>query len=138
MKRLTILLVFLLVAGMAASGCTSTTDYRYTGDPDGSGAAAPASGEAERLEILDHELQYEGSGFYFTASVVGTAKNVGTKRISHSSIKVKFYDADGNLIGSGTDFVSDLDPGETWKFSAMCTTMNEEVESYKIGVGSTY
>lgn len=137
MKHLTILIILLLAVG-AASGCTSTTDYRYTGDPEGSGASSPASGEAEKLEILEHELQYKGSGFYFTASVVGTAKNVGTKRISHSSVKVKFYDPEGNLIGSGADYVSDLDPGETWKFSVMCTTMNEEVGSYKIGVGSTY
>ena len=140
MTQKTILLVLMLclAASLITAGCTSTTDYRYSGDSEGSGAASPTAGGSEKLVILDHELQYEGSGWTFYATVVGTAKNVGTERISHSSVKVKFYDADGNLVGSGTDMVSDLDPGETWKFSAMCTTMDVEVESYKIGVGATY
>lgn len=138
MRHLAILMILLLAAGTAASGCTSTTDYRYSGDPDPSGAAPSSSSEPETLEILTHEMQYEGGGWTYYATVVGTAKNVGTTRISHSSVKVKFYDPDGNLVGSGLDMVSDLDPGETWKFKVMCTALDEEVESYKIGVGSTW
>jgi len=137
-KTVFLALALCLAASLIIAGCTSTTDYRYSGDPEGSGVSSPTVGESEDLEILDHELQYEGGGWTFYATVVGTAKNVGTERISHSSVKVKFYDADGNLVGSGSDWVSDLDPGETWKFSAVCTTMDVEVESYKIGVGPTY
>ncbi len=32
------------------------------------------------------------------------------------SIKAKFYDESGALVGNGVDFVQNLGAGETWRF----------------------
>ena len=79
-------------------------------------------------------MLWQGNFVYVT----GTAKNIGDKRISHGSIKVKFYDADGNLVGNGLDMVSDLDAGETWKFKITTFDTDGEIEGYKIGIGSSW
>ena len=99
MSRKTTLLALMLclVACLIVSGCTSATDYRYSGDSEGSGAA---SGESEDLVILDHGMEW---GEYGNLYIAGTAKNVGEKRLSYGSVEVKFYDADGNLIGNSLD-----------------------------------
>ena len=136
MKHLTILLVLLLAAGMAVSGCTSTTDYRHTGDTDGSGASSPASGESKELEILEHHMEW---GDYGTLYIVGTAKNVGKKRLSYGSVEAKFYDADGSLIGNSLDNFNNLEPGETWKFKVTYFGMDaENVATYKLGLGPSW
>ncbi|WP_214084217.1 FxLYD domain-containing protein [Methanoculleus sp.] len=89
----------------------------------------------DRLQILTHDIEYSGYGGIY---VVGTAKNIGDERISWGSIEVKFYDRQGNLVGNGADMIQDLDPGETWKFRAMYFDVDGAVDSYKIGVGSTW
>ncbi len=50
--------------------------------------------------------------------IIGTLKNCGKKRYSYVSIEFSLYDRKGNLVGSTLDNVTNLDPGETWKFSA--------------------
>lgn len=37
-----------------------------------------------------------------------------------SEVTVTFHDADGNMIGTGSDYTFLADPGETWDFSFIC------------------
>ncbi|SDK07797.1 FxLYD domain-containing protein [Methanoculleus thermophilus] len=141
MRLSAILIILLLVVGVTACGCTSRTQY-VSGD-DEPGPTAPTTAAAtptkvtgrDALQIVSHELEY---GSYGSIYVVGSAKNIGDERISWGSIDVKFYDHDGNLVGNGADFVQDLDPGETWKFKVTYYDSDGAVDSYKIGVGSTW
>ncbi len=161
-RKITLLIVACcIVACLLTAGCTSRTEYTESGgatpaptptatstptiqfspvSPATSSTTAtplaattPPKGR-EQLEIQDHEMLWQGSLVY----VSGTAKNIGDERISHGSVKVKFYDCEGNLVGNGMDLVSDLDAGETWKFRATTYDSEGSIESYKIGVGSTW
>ncbi|WP_261597086.1 FxLYD domain-containing protein [Methanoculleus formosensis] len=91
--------------------------------------------EPGKLQILTHNLEYD---IYGIVDVVGTAKNVGGKRISWGTVEVKFYDRDGNMVGNAVDYVQNLDPGETWKFKAMYVDMDGSIHSYKVGVGTVW
>jgi hypothetical protein len=151
-RRILLLAILCLAACLLAAGCTSRTVYtesggitpaptpspdltiRYSAPPTATVIPQKAALEEDQLEILDHDIEYQRYMVYVT----GTAKNTGSERISHGSIKVKFYDADGNLVGNGMDMVSDLDAGETWKFKATAFDTDGEIESYKIGVGSSW
>ncbi|MDI6720388.1 MAG: FxLYD domain-containing protein [Methanomicrobiales archaeon] len=96
----------------------------------------PAVSGRDRLQILDHEFDVGTSGYF--VYVLGTAKNVGSDRITAGSVEAKFYDSNGNLVGNGADFIRNLDPGETWSFEIRYYDPYNEVESYKLGVGPTY
>jgi hypothetical protein len=151
-RKIALLAILCLVACFLAAGCTSRTVYtesggitpaptpspdltiRYSSPPTAPVTPQKAAPEEGQLEILDHNIEYQRYMVYVT----GTAKNTGSERISHGSIKVKFYDCDGNLVGNGIDMVSDLDAGETWKFKAMTYDSEGSIESYKIGVGSAW
>lgn len=142
MRLSAILIILLLVVGVTACGCTSKTQYT-TGSDDPNPRATTSAAAAtptkvtgrDALQIQTHDIEYGGYGAIY---VVGTAKNAGDERISWGSIEVKFYDYDGNLVGNGIDAVRDLDPGETWKFKASYYDSDGIVDSYKIGVGSTW
>ncbi len=141
MRLSVILIILLLVVGVTACGCTSRTQYASGDDDPGTAAAVSAAATPTKvtgrdaLKILSHEIEY---GSYGSIYVVGSAKNIGDKRISWGSVEVKFYDYDGNLVGNGGDIVRDLNPGETWKFKVMYYDSDGAVDSYKIGVGPTW
>ena len=50
--------------------------------------------------------------------VVGTLTNVGHKPVHTAKVSFRLFDAKGRAIGSATDQVHDLKPGQTWKFHA--------------------
>jgi len=159
-RKITLLVITCCIAAcLLTAGCTSRTTYSESGGvtpaPTATATSAPtiqfhpvspvtpsttaaprtaAPEGREQLEIQSHEMLWQGNFVYVT----GTAKNIGDKRISHGSIKVKFYDADGNLVGNGLDMVSDLDAGETWKFKITTFDTDGEIEGYKIGIGSSW
>ena len=127
MKRIVgfiaIALVVILVPSLV--GCIET---QY--EPGGS---TPAT---EKLQILDHQMTTTEFG---NIIVKGRAKNISSSNLSYASVKVKFYDASGTLLATSSDGISDLGLGETWSFSVMYFGMDDEnVKSYKIGVGSTW
>ncbi len=117
-----------LVLIVFSSGCVDTKEKEYE---EGEGGGEVTSGE---LSILDHHMDVEGSSVY----VRGHAKNIGEKQLSWASVDVKFYDADGSVVGTGSDYTQDLDPGETWSFEVWYYDPDWEVDSYKIAVGSCW
>jgi hypothetical protein len=52
-------------------------------------------------------------------TIVGVLKNVTTKATLRGlSITFGVFDAEGNKVGTATDYISTLDSGDTWKFEA--------------------
>lgn len=100
----------------------------------GEGGAPPAT--TEKLQILSHSMSRSETGTF--VYIKGTAKNVSSSRLSMASVDVKFYDAAGTLLATSSDYIRDLDPGETWSFEVMTVDEDQRVASYKIGVGSTF
>lgn len=138
--------LYLIIAGcsvliffiwLGVMGASSDMDS-YSGTSGNSnnqfGSIASTRGE---LEILESHPEVEGD-FLRMRYVVGTAKNVGGKRISYGSIEGKFYDKYGNLLSTQSDYVQDLEPGETWKFKILYGAGNSEASTYKVEVGSTW
>ena len=127
MKRMIGFIVMALLVMLVPSlvGCIET---QYE-----SGGSKPAT---EKLQIIDHHMT---TSEYGSMIVKGRAKNISSSNLSYASVKVKFYDASGTLLATSSDGISDLGLGETWSFSVMYFGMDDEnVKSYKIGVGSTW
>lgn len=127
-QRVTVIMAITLMA--ALTGCSAScaeTQYQQ-------GGSAPAIPQAEKLQILSHSM---GTTDYGTPVVRGTAKNVSSSNLSYAEVRVKFYDAAGNLLDTSLDNVLDLGPGETWNFEVIYFGSGN-VKNYEIGVGSTF
>lgn len=91
---------------------------------------------SEPLTILNHEMTY---GEYGNLIITGLAENTVGKQLSYTEIRVKFYDNEDVLIGTSLDNINDLDAGEKWRFEVMYLGLDDyDVDSYEIGVGSTW
>jgi len=66
------------------------------------------------VEILDYEIVPLDR---YTLGVEGHVKNNYDERFTVIGIAVKFYDADGIMIGDGKTIIENLDPGETALFT---------------------
>lgn len=78
------------------------------------------------LELIDTKPVVEKSHVYIS----GTIRNNTEKKYSYVIVEINLYDASGSQIGSTSDTVENLMPGDTWKFKAICT--EKEAKSYKI------
>jgi len=128
MRKAIWILGLIMMGLLLVTAACGTTQYEH-----GTGGTPPAQGEG-RLEILSHQLTWEGNEYFRTAYVRGIAKNVGDARLDYAEVDVRFYDSQGNLLETGLDNILDLDPGMTWSFEVM--GWDENIADYDIGVGS--
>jgi len=63
--------------------------------------------------------------------VEGVARNIGIMYLHYAKVRVKFYDSNGEMIGTALDEVYDLASNETWHFSVIYF---RRAKSYKIEV----
>jgi hypothetical protein len=66
------------------------------------------------VEVLDYEVVPLDR---YTVGVEGHVRNNYDERFTAIGIAVKFYDADGIMIGDGKTIIENLDPGETALFT---------------------
>jgi len=95
--------------------------------------------KSTELTILSHEMVLEEiTENYYDLWVKGEAKNTGTKTLSYATIDVKFKDDEGKVLNTSFDSITDLAPGEIWRFEVLYygTQDISEVESYEISVGT--
>ena len=79
------------------------------------------------------------TGPYGMLEITGIAKNTGSKELSYAEVDGKFYDKDGNVLQTSLDTTSNLNPGETWKFSiSYPATDNYDVANFSVSAGSTW
>lgn len=131
-----LILVALFVGVGLVSGCATETDYQQETSVGDEEQRETGSSTSQKVKILNYEDEV---GEFGNMQVVGTAKNVADQRLNYVEIKVKFYNKDKVLLESFMDNTNDLSPGEKWRFKVMYPGMNaEEVEYYKVGVGSVF
>ena len=130
MSRVIKFLALTLIVALAVSlplGLVGCAETQY--QPGETPSPAPPT---EKLQILSHSMSTDQFGFQH---VKGIAKNVSSSTLSFARVKVKFYDAAGNLLSTSGDIISDLAAGETWSFEVIYAgTDSRQAESYKIGV----
>lgn len=71
----------------------------------------------------------------------GNAENIGDQTIKSAQIVGKFYTgqhSDGAVVGSSTDYISNLAPGETWSWEMTYYGDVDKVQSAHADVGSVY
>jgi hypothetical protein len=84
----------------------------------GLASSAAFAGESLRHDIRVASYRVERDVTPGRNKVVGTLVNVGGVRVHVARISFRLFDANGRAIGSATDEVHDLEPGQTWKFHA--------------------
>jgi len=82
------------------------------------------------LQIVSHSISHDEYG---NSIVEGVAKNTGASEVAELKIRVKFYDAEGNLVDSSADYIQYVGAGETCKFCVH----GLPAESYKIAIFKT-
>ena len=123
MKITVIFLSFLVVIAMILStGCTGTA------------LGSRSASSANNLQILEHHMEKPQYGM---VSVAGTVQNVGSSKISYGSIRVRFYDKNGVLVGDGLANIDDLNSGQKRDFTATYLGLDptNAIYSYQIDVG---
>jgi hypothetical protein len=87
--------------------------------------------DAEKLKAeIDSELQKPTTHLEFTErpssksgrngkrSISGSLRNKGSVKLTMARIAFPLYNAQGERVGETSDWIRDLGPGETWRFSA--------------------
>jgi hypothetical protein len=122
MKKTVIFLSFFVVILMILStGCTGT--------------ALGSTSSANNLQILEHHMEKPQYGM---VSVAGTVQNIGSSTISYGSVRVRFYDKNGVLVGDGLANIDDLNPGQKRAFEAFYLGLDptNSIYSYQINARS--
>ncbi|MBU4189687.1 MAG: FxLYD domain-containing protein [Candidatus Thermoplasmatota archaeon] len=128
-KQLILSVGTFLVVALILLACGDTTEY------------GEETAKTAELEILESNMNEEYGWAGLEITVTGVAKNIGEEQLSWAEVKVKWYDANGTLLGTDTDSIQDLDAGESWNFEVPCIAYGfeeEDVASYKIAVGSCW
>lgn len=139
-------------AAVGASGCVDTDREYQPPAEQPTSTVPPADTPREpptatdtptpRLVLLNHELRRKNAGTLSeTVRVAGTAKNTTDEQLSYVEVRAKFYDDDGALLDSSLDNVTDLGPGERWRFEVPYPGIGEDaaaVARYKVAVGTIY
>ena len=83
-----------------------------------------------KLQILRHSITYPPMG---PKSVQGAIKNNSPDTVN-AQITVEFYDESENMLGTSSEVVKDLAPGETRLFDVWAERLPNmyEIESHKI------
>ena len=66
-------------------------------------------------------FDYNGETFDAHGFIKGTIKNCSSYRVGLIRVSFDIYDDAGNKLGSASDFVGDLGPGETWAYKCYAT-----------------
>ena len=82
------------------------------------------------LQIVSHSMSHDEYG---NSIVEGIAKNSGASEVAELKIRVKFYDAESNLVDSSADYIEYIGANETCKFCVH----GLPAENYKIAIFQT-
>lgn len=89
------------------------------------------------MEIIDQRSGITQAG---NPTVRGRAENTSGQEVSYAQIQVRFFDASETRVGSGMDNITNLGPGITWEFEALCLDCSDpsRVDSYEIEVTAEF
>lgn len=79
------------------------------------------------LELLDWSIS---KGEFGNPTIIGKVKNNRNKEYSYVQITFNLYDASDALVGTAVANVNNLEPGEIWKFQALCLEDNFKKGKY--------
>jgi len=86
--------------------------------------------ELTELRIVEHEMTIDEWG---DAIVTGKAKNASDSKLTMVSVEVRWYDAEGVLLGESSDYIGDLNAGEVCKFKVYAYGVDaDEIADYKV------
>ena len=86
--------------------------------------------ELTELRIVEHEMTIDEWG---DAIVTGKAKNTSDSKLTMVSVEVRWYDAEGVLLGESSDYIGDLKAGEVCKFEVYGYGVDaDEIADYKV------
>ena len=122
-KVITFILAIIIIAVIGSMGSSNDTNTTSTGENNNIGTNTQTI--TEKFTVLDHTTENDGYGTYIT----GTVKNNTDKEYTYVGVEINLYDEDGTMIGTASDFISNLEANGTWKFKAITT---DEFATYKI------
>lgn len=81
--------------------------------------AEEAAKEAAVSQLALKDWNWDQSGY--SSAIAGTVVNESNRHLSMVRIEFSIMDRQGNLLGTTSDYVSSLTPGERWRFRCLVT-----------------
>ncbi len=123
--------IILAALGGGDEGTTSSTSAPAAA-PIGSEtpkATPPPQQLPERnpnLEILEVSSEVD----QYTRYVVGKLRNNTDRTFNYVQVEISLYDDEGNVVGTTFDNVTNLEPGQVWKFKAII--LEDSAKRFKV------
>ncbi|MFO8114543.1 MAG: FxLYD domain-containing protein [Halorubrum sp.] len=111
MRRRRLLAAVAGATSVATAGCSDDSDEEIL-EP--------------RAEVVSSELvrEHEGTDDESVA-VEGVIERTSDEEITYLEVRVRFFDADDELLDTTIEQVSDIDDGDRWEFSVMFPDVGE-------------
>lgn len=132
------------------SGATVTNTYKSAGDytvtltvTDNDGVTDSVSGTINVKRASQKELEIIESSFYERdflgyAKIEGQAKNTSGHVWDYAELYIKLYNEKDSLLNSLMTNITNLAPGEIWKFEISSFTKYKKIDHIKIKIGDCY
>ena len=128
------LFIGIILAALGGGGEEGTTS------PTSAPSATPASSETPKatpapqqqperkpdLEILEVSSEAD----QYTRYVVGKLRNNTDRTFNYVQVEISLYDDEGNVVGTTFDNVTNLEPGQVWKFKAII--LEDSAKRFKV------
>jgi hypothetical protein len=104
-------------------GALAGNSPKGAGTPGGSGGTAATTAASATSATPDATVDLAVSGLTvvrdeYTRSITGVVRNNSDHKYGYAQVEINLYDKGGNVIGSTMANINNLEPGQTWKFSA--------------------
>jgi hypothetical protein len=79
---------------------------------------------------ISSSLEMTSGPTCFGSYIKGVIRNKSAKKLGYVSVSFAVYDSGGNKVDSAETFLSDLGPGETWRYEAL--VLDNDAVSYRL------
>lgn len=121
------IVVVIIVAGVAGGGESTTTSTDT--NSEGSKTVETSTNKKEKFELVEEPTMESDQ---FATYIKGIIKNNSGKDCTYVQVTFNLYDAEGNQVGTALANINNLEKDGTWKFKALGTDVDKQVESFKL------
>ena len=124
------LILAALGGGRDEGAATSTPKPAATPQSSEAPPSAPAAQQQPERKPDLEILEVSSEADQYSRYVVGKLRNNTDRTFNYVQVEINLYDGEGNVVGTTFDNVTNLEPGQTWKFKAVI--LDDSVKRFKI------
>ena len=135
MKKIFALLLVVLSLSLTLLATSCVLDSNDTNGSSSNNSSGGIFNSTKKVELVGTPQMYVEYNSYlgYSAEIKGTLKNNTSKSYSYVSVEFVIYDSNNNNLGTALANMNNLQPGDTWNFTATLFSYPEtEPTSFKL------